>query len=271
MDTAQPLGTKGKLRLRFEHGDNQVSRLIGRLIKTATYRLPIGNEILDAIVAASMHRLTDVSYKRLQRQGFLPNGIVDIGADVGDWTRKIKAVFSDAPVLMVEAREAQRDKLEDVSRSLKDVRFEVALLGPEPKSDVEFFVLNTGSSIYSERSNAPRSTTRLPMKTLDELLVHHDRLKPPLFLKLDVQGAELDILKGGNESLARAELVQLEVPFASYNEGAPTAADVIAFMDLRGFVLFDVVGFVRHKDDLLQADFLFAHRDSKLRRNYVTY
>jgi hypothetical protein len=35
--------------------------------------------------------------------------------------------------------------------------------------------------------------------------------------------------------------------------------------------LFDVVGFVRYKDDLLQADFLFVRRDSKLRRDHVIY
>jgi hypothetical protein len=103
------------------------------------------------------------------------------------------------------------------------------------------------------------------------LVVCHDRLKPPLFLKLDVQGAELDILKGGGKALSLAELIQLEVPFASYNEGAPTAAEVVAFMDSRGFVLFDVVGFVRYRDDLLQADFLFVREESRLRRNCITY
>jgi FkbM family methyltransferase len=212
-----------------------------------------------------------VSYTRLRRQGFLPNGIIDIGAHVGDWTRQVKAVFPAASVLMIEARETQRKELEGVCQSLKDVKFDIVLLGSETKDSVEFFVLNTGSSIYSERSNALRSLTQLPMKTLDELVVCHDWLKPPLFLKLDVQGAEVEVLKGGENALSLAELVQLEVPFASYNEGAPTAADVIVFMNSRGFVLFDVVGFVRYKDDLLQADFLFVRGDSKLRRDHVIY
>lgn len=252
-------------------GGNQVSRLIGQLIKAATYRLPSGNRTLNDIVVASLRRLTDVSYTRLRRQGFSPNGIIDIGADVGNWTLQVKAAFPAAPVLMVEARETQRKKLEEVSKMQKNVEFEIALLGAEPRNDVEFFVLNTGSSIYNERSNAPRSSTRLPMLMLDELVARHDRLKPPLFLKLDVQGAELDVLQGGRNALSLAELVQLEVPFASYNEGAPTAAQVLAFMDSRGFVLFDVVGFVRYGDDLLQADFLFARKDSKLRPDHVIY
>jgi hypothetical protein len=48
--------------------------------------------------------------------------------------------------------------------------------------------------------------------------------------------AELECLRGGEATLAMAEVVQLEVALLNYNEGAPLAAETIAFMDGHGFV-----------------------------------
>ena len=56
-------------------------------------------------------------------------------------------------------------------------------------------------------------------------------------LKIDVQGAELDILKGGLTTLRRTKLVELEVEFNEQYRGQPLFADVDAFMRSQGFQL----------------------------------
>ena len=155
---------------------------------------------------------------------------------------------------------------------LDDVSFVISLLGAEPQEAVEFHVHDTGSSLFSERSNVPRSSERLVMHTLDEIAGATLQLASPLFLKLDVQGAELEILRGGAKTLAMAEVVQLEVQLLHYNQGAPPAAEVIAFMDRSGFALFDVAGFVRpNGTDLVQVDLIFVRKDSDLRHDFFKY
>ena len=58
------------------------------------------------------------------------------------------------------------------------------------------------------------------MHTLDGLL--KDRaLGAPILLKLDVQGAELDVLAGASRVLEATEFVVMEVSFLEYNKGAP--------------------------------------------------
>lgn len=46
-------------------------------------------------------------------------------------------------------------------------------------------------------------------------------------------------------TLARADLVQLEVSVLPYNEGAPTMLEVLAYMDARGFAPYDLSGITR--------------------------
>lgn len=220
----------------------------------------------------ALSHLTEVSYSRLAQQGFRPNGILDIGAYHGEWTRTIAPIFPQAPILMVEAQSEKKPLLDAVCRDLPLAEYELCLLGKEGGSEVVFNVMETGSSLYNERSNAPRSQRRLPMRTLDSLLTSHPRLRHPLFLKLDVQGAELDVLLGGTDALKQAEVIQLEVALMHYNEGAPQANSVFAFMEERNFVIFDVCGFVRpDRIHLTQVDFLFVRKDSSLRVDFIEF
>ena len=62
------------------------------------------------------------------------------------------------------------------------------------------------------------------------------------FLKLNVQGAELEILKGARDSLAPILGVDLEVSFVESYLGRPMFADVDAFLRHNGFHFFDLFG-----------------------------
>jgi FkbM family methyltransferase len=57
------------------------------------------------------------------------------------------------------------------------------------------------------------------------------------FLKMDVQGAELDVLKGGGRTLRDAVAVQLEVEFHPLYTGQPLFADLDAELRRMGLVL----------------------------------
>jgi FkbM family methyltransferase len=131
---------------------------------------------------------------------------------------------------MIEAQAEKKRELDAVCAQLPQAKVVLSLVGNKENADAVFSVMERGSSLYSERSNVPRTQRTLTMHTLDNLLDHHPQLKAPLFIKLDVQGAELDVLSGGSQTLAIAEVVQLEVALMNYNEGAPDMKTVINFM-----------------------------------------
>jgi FkbM family methyltransferase len=242
------------------------------IAKTFARRVPVGPRTKREILDFALAQLEEVAYTRLQSQGFCPNGIIDVGAHQGDWIQSIRHIFRDCPSLSIEAREEQREGLGLVCSKLPDAELAIALLGPTPKRAVQFHIHGSGSSLFSERSDAQRTVREMDMVTLDQVVSGDSRLKSPLLLKLDVQGAELEVLRGANETLARCEIVQLEIALLNYNDGAPTAPEVISFMDARGFAIFDVVGFVRpNGTDLVQVDLLFAKKTSALRRDYFHF
>jgi FkbM family methyltransferase len=60
------------------------------------------------------------------------------------------------------------------------------------------------------------------------------------FLQIDVQGADLDVLKGANQILSSVLAIQIEVEFAELYKGQPLFADVDIFLRNQDFSLFDV-------------------------------
>jgi FkbM family methyltransferase len=232
-----------------------------RALRPIIKRLPA--ELRSAALDAALSHLDRAAYQRLRDRGFRPQSIIDIGAHIGDWTRVIKQTFPDVPVLMVEARDQTQNQLDAVVADFADVRLVLALLGAREGEVVTFYVQGSGSSLYPERSDVERSAVQAVTTTVDTLA---GALPGPLFLKLDVQGAELDVLRGAAATLKRTEIIQLEVPLLPYNEKAPDFEEVIGFMSERGFVPYDIAGFVRpFGQHLVQVDLLFVPRQSPLR------
>jgi hypothetical protein len=52
---------------------------------------------------------------------------------------------------------------------------------------------------------------------------------------MDVQGAELDVLKGAVEILKSCDHVILELQEVEYNKGAPLKQTVVEYMESQGF------------------------------------
>jgi FkbM family methyltransferase len=207
------------------------------------------------------------SLRNLKLQGFYPQSVIDIGAFRGDWSRQALKVFPEAAVLMVDANPEQERSLASAARELGPrAQFAIQLLGPEPREGVKFYQHTSGSSVLDELTTFPRTATTLGMSTLDEL-IRDGRFEPPFLLKLDVQGFELEVLKGATEVLPQSEVVVLETSLLEYNKGAPLFDGVIAFMKAAGFVAYDFCGQLRRETDavLFQTDVVFAKQNSQLR------
>lgn len=87
-------------------------------------------------------------------------------------------------------------------------------------------------------------TRRIPVQvdTLDRVLPTHD-VRDPDFIKIDTQGAELAIVEGGRETLARSIFgAEVEVLFASLYRDQPAFGAIDAFLRSLGFQLFDLRG-----------------------------
>jgi FkbM family methyltransferase len=192
--------------------------------------------------------------RRLQYLEHPIRGVLDIGAYRGDFARLSKRLFPGATIKCIEADERQKPYLTDF-----DTLF--CLVGNQTGL-VDFYTLTntfctTGSSIYKE--NTQYYTKPLVFKKECHRL---DNLNLDSFdlIKIDVQGAELDVLKGGEKYIkqTKPKYLLLETAFQEYNQGAPLASEIISYLYKKKYVLRDIIDLMYDDDtQLLQVDFLF--------------
>ena len=119
--------------------------------------------------------------------------------------------------------------------------------------------------MLTEAANRRQPTTHMPMTTLDAI-TEDGPFAHPTFIKLDVQGYELEVLRGGARSLESAEAVLMEVNLLRLHEGAPLFHESAEYMGKRGFQLYDLCSLIRRPFDgaVWQADVIFLRNSSPL-------
>jgi FkbM family methyltransferase len=99
------------------------------------------------------------------------------------------------------------------------------------------------------------------------------------YLKVDIEGAELDVLRAGERLLKTCKVIKVECAFLEQRVGQPLAAEVVSYLTACGFELIDILDLQRWRRRPLpahpymigsdvpysrgrvsQADFLFARR-----------
>lgn len=197
--------------------------------------------------------------------GFTPRCVVDGGAADGEWTRLLKRVYPAADVLCVEPRDECQPRLMELQREWPDISVAQVLLGDSQGNAMFNEHAEQSSMLPNARGEGFGLPVARPLTTLDAL-VRQTLPQWPDLVKLDLQGAEIQCLEGAAECLRHAHVVMLEVSFLPLYAGMPLLADVVAFMDSRGFRCYDIVGLLRRPldDALAQGDVTFVRNGSDL-------
>jgi FkbM family methyltransferase len=201
----------------------------------------------------------------LKENGFTPNKILDIGANIGEFTMICKNIWPGSKSTMIEANK----KCESTLEGLNETYF-IELLGENDDDEITFYLtkdneLCTGNSVYLEKTEhyseervieEKRKTKKLDTMFSDESFD---------LIKIDTQGSELDILKGGTELIKESKYILIETSVKEYNIGAPLEDEIIKFMEDNGYGNYDVLDThtwpVEHgpfnEGEIFQRDILF--------------
>ena len=201
--------------------------------------------------------------KRLEelKKYFYPKTILDLGAYEGEWAKMAKEVFPDSSLIMIEANVDKTDILKKTN-----IPFKISLLGHKDGLNVDYYktnyVHNTGNSIFKENTvyfnDENCKTVNIPMKTLDTL-VYENGLRDIDFIKMDVQGSELNILKGASNLLKTIDYILIEMQIDEYNQNSPKFTEVFKFLNKNGYYICDL--FEIHYNNTgksREIDFLFV-------------
>lgn len=204
----------------------------------------------------------DQAITRLKSLGFAPRVIYDIGAHHGKWTRVARKIYPTAQYILFEAN-AEHERVLHSSQE----RYFIAALAAADAVSRELYLprqgVSTGASLYRERTahyaDDKLHIERVQTQRLDSLCAHHN-LPPPDLVKLDVQGAELDVLTGAGTLLENCSAIIAELSFLALNEGAPLAPSVMVGIERLGFKCTDVCKLRRTRTGAVgQIDVLFTN------------
>ncbi len=208
-----------------------------------------------------------IRLKDIKKEGFNPKTILDIGAHTGQFYGWAKNVWPNAFIWMVEANDCHEIALKNIVNNSND-KYTIATLG-DSERDVTFYTRSDkphteGASYYKEANywDIPQLVMEIPktLQTLDNIFTEGSTFD---FIKMDTQGSELDIIKGGQRICKKAEYILLEVAVIEYNEKAPLENEVILFMKDFGFEEFLIIGEHFHEGQLVQKDIVFKNLNIK--------
>ncbi len=202
--------------------------------------------------------------RHVASQSFTPKVIFDIGGARGEWARMAREIFPAAHIRSFEPNARERENLEKTKAEIGNFEYKLCFLGPK-RDTIRYADENTQTSLLSDTREKGSNTAE--MFVLDELIASGE-LPTPDFMKLDVQGFELEVLKGAENALKKGPALLLEVSFIDFLPHMPLVEDVMKFMGERDYVWHDVMGLSRRPadDTLWQMDIFFLKRDHPMRR-----
>jgi FkbM family methyltransferase len=199
---------------------------------------------LHLIRLANVHGPTfgsGVLFATLQRFGFSPRHVLDIGANHGNWTREALKYFPDAEYVLLEPQDHLKVHVQDLIDSGKKIRW-ISAGAADESGTMHFYISDRDdSSTFLSRAEQPltrvASETDVQVKTLDEIVSTYG-LPAPDMVKIDAEGFDLRVIRGASSLIGKTDVFLLEAgaicPFEN------SVGRVINTMENLGYRLLDI-------------------------------
>ena len=169
--------------------------------------------------------------------------VVDVGANKGQFALLALALFPQAKIYAFEPLAGPFARLTAWGR--REDRLICRRLALAQTAGTQVMHVSARADNSSLRAITPRQTAQFPgtervgeeevaVARLDEVLCPADLVEPAL-LKIDVQGGELDVLRGATALLPYFEWVYVECSFVEFYQGQDLIDEVTEFLAQAGF------------------------------------
>jgi len=176
-----------------------------------------------------------INYLNKLKYNFQPKIIYDIGANVLNWTKEAKKVWNGADIIVFDAIKSAEFLYKE-----HHYKYHIGVLSDTDDKIVKFYENSehpAGNSYYKEvgheKSNElyPENKFTEQFSTTLATVVKNNNFPLPDLIKFDVQGCELDIIKGSIDIINHAKYLIVELQIIEYNKGAPLANETIKFLE----------------------------------------
>ncbi|MEN9632264.1 MAG: hypothetical protein RL077_668 [Verrucomicrobiota bacterium] len=216
----------------------------------------------------------------LKRLGLLDDvkTVIDAGAHNGVFSKAIAVVLPKVRVLAFEPSKPTFERLKVGIKKFNNIEIYNLALGSIncrlnlAKSSLE--ESNSLLKITKKHTNAwpesnPTSSEEVEVRTIKEFFPAPSRSEG-ILLKADVQGYELEILKGAGDILNSVVAIQIECSFVPLYENSPLMGELLEFLYERGFKIVNIFDLLSPpgSQEVVSCDAFFV-RDRCLRPSTV--
>ncbi len=209
-----------------------------------------------------VRRCQPVPLLRAERVGL----VLDVGANVGQYARRLRDGGYGGRIVSFEPLSGPYMELS--RRSASDPSWNahrMALAASEGWAEINVAVKPSRSSLLEIDERHAESTPdsayvgkeTVPTVRLDTLWDDVVRDADRVFLKIDVQGFEMEVLRGAEAVLDRLHGIQVELSLVPLYVGAPAWREVVDWIAERGFELAGIEPAFVERGRLLQVDGIF--------------
>jgi len=198
-----------------------------------------------------------------------PAVVIDIGVNIGQFLYLAHRLWPDAQIIGIEPAAAPLAKVRAALGDDPRVTLHQCAAGEKDgeatlhvtRDDQNSSLLPPTGSFSDERpGDRLVGAETVSLRRMDGLL---EGVGGPFFVKIDVQGTELDVLKGFGDRLADIETLIVEAPFERAYQGASSFDDLYRFLTANGFFYAGPIGTLtsRTSGRVRQEDAVFVRAD----------
>lgn len=207
--------------------------------------------------------LPSFEHKFLKKNSY--NTLLDVGANKGQFSLYFITYCRNSKVYAFEPLDSAAKIYQKIFFKLQNVNmFNFAIGNMSSKSYINVSARSDSSSILNitelQNNIFPGThkirTEEIYIKKLKDL-IEIEKLIAPVLLKLDVQGYELNALKGCSEFLPYIDTIYCEVSFIELYEGQSLCTDIVIYLNKFNFILSGIFNLTEKNGVVVQADFLF--------------
>lgn len=229
--------------------------------------LPRGRAWRLAIRPSTAFRMKHLNFDLLP-DGALSGAdcILDVGANVGDWTAELLEFCPPARIICVEPEPSLATGLRRRFADRPGVTVSPHAVGAREGTAAFTLmkdpVLNslrhpTAEMTANYAETGIRETIEVKVLPLDAIVPADARIR---LLKIDVQGFEREVLSGATDTLSRTDYVMIEVNFQPHYEGEAGFFELDSIMQQHGFCIGNYSRPRGGQREALYADVLYLRK-----------
>lgn len=226
-----------------------------RILRNKTWRKGIIHNIAANIELESLIKNLEI------------NTFFDIGSNKGQFILLVDGLFKNKKIYSVEPIKELYLKQKKFFGNNKNISFFNYGIGSEIKKKNLFITNRVDSSSFLQTKLSKKNSDykimqkrEISIKTLDSLFSTIDLSKPSL-IKIDVQGYELEVLKGGIKLLKKIDYILIEVSDKQLYLGQALETEIEKFLsDISFYKIHENLPTVITDYGVIQKDILFKNK-----------